>query len=156
MKGIEIKYPLLGDNKLVLKLSGVFGSPKLFLNDRKIEKFNKKYSMTEKIGKPFEVQLKSNGFDPVPKVIINNDEFEIVTPFKWYEYLVMGLPILLALQGGALGALFGFAALKANSTIFRSDRKILEKYLLIIGLNIVVVLLFLGLAMLIGDLLGRS
>ena len=156
MRALLIEHPDLGKNKLVLKISSFLGSPKLFYNDIQVSRTKKTYSISEKLGKPFDIQLKNNAFDLVPKVIINNEQIEIVTPLKWYEYIWMGLPILLIFQGGPLSGLFGFLAFKANRSIFRSERKIIEKYLFTLGLNISVTVAFVFLAMVITNAVQGS
>ena len=40
-----------------------------------------------------------------------------------------GFPIVLAFAGGALGTLFGFAAIYTSSRIFRSGKGVFMKYL---------------------------
>lgn len=153
MKEIYINHPDLGENKLVLKLS-FWRSPKLYLNNGPIRKEKRQYSLSERLGKPFIVEIKNTPFDPVPKVFINQKSIELVTAFKWYEYLWMGLPVLLIFQGGALGGFLGALAFRANGSIFRSERNLFEKYLFTLGLNVVIALSFLALAYIIQSALN--
>lgn len=145
MKEIYINHPDLGENILVLRLS-FWKSPKLYLNNGPVPKEKKQYSLSDILGKPFIIEIKNTPFDPIPKVFINQEPIKLVTAFKWYEYLWMGLPLLLIFQGGALGGLLGVLAFRANGSIFRSERNQLEKYLFTLGLNVIIALSFLALA----------
>jgi len=151
MKAISIDHPELGPNKLEMKVSSFLGNPKLYYNGILIPKRNKTYSISEKLGKPFDIELKNNTLDVIPKVIINKTTIDIVEPLKLYGYIWMALPIILVLVGGALGAIFGIIAYKANISIFRSNKKVVEKYLFTLILNIIVIVTYLVIAMLVSN-----
>lgn len=144
-KEIYINHPDLDDNILILRLS-FWGSSKLYLNNNPVAKKKGIYSLSERLDKPFIITLKNNFFDPIPKVIVNRQTMHLEKPLKWYQYIWMGLPILLIFQGGALGGFLGAVAFRTNGSIFRSDRSTLEKYLFAMGLNITVCVLFFTLA----------
>lgn len=151
MNELAINHPAIGNNKLSLKLSSFLGSPQLYFNGIKVEKEKKAYSITQLLGKPFEILIKQKIYDAIPKIIINGEPFEIAEPLKWYEYVWMGLPILLVLQGGAIGALLGIFAVKINSTIFRSERSSIAKYLITLVINIAITSFYLIIALLLNS-----
>lgn len=142
MRDLRIDHPDLGNNKLTLALPAFLGKPRIFFNDREIIPEKKTYSLCQSLGKTFKITLKNNGFDPIPKVFINDEAIDLVRPLKWYEYVWMGLPIALAFQGGAIGAVLGAFAFKINSSIFRSERNTVAKYLYSMGVSIIATAVF--------------
>lgn len=81
-----------------------------------------RFDVRDNQGQTRVIQLKSNGIDPIPKIILGEETILLVRPLAWYEYLWMGLPIALVFVGGALGAALGAAALYASARVFRSER----------------------------------
>jgi len=142
MREIDITHKDLGNNKLTLLLPRFFGSAKLYFNGRQIEKTEKKYYFTDKNGTRHNITLKPNLMDPIPKVLFNEEEIKVSEPLKWFEYVWMGIPILLAFSGGLLGALFGVLAIKINSDVFRSDKNNLIKYGFTLIINVIITLAF--------------
>jgi hypothetical protein len=67
----------------------------------------------------------------------------------------MGLPVLLAFHGGALGALIGFPALYSSARVFCSQRGATAKYALSGLISIAAVFVFFALALSIQTLLGQ-
>ena len=84
--------------------------------------------------------------DPIPKVFVNENPVQIATPIKWFEYIWMGLPILLILQGGLLGAIFGFIALRLNIDVFRNTKNVIGKYSFTLLISVVFALVYLLIA----------
>lgn len=76
-------------------------------------------------------QVKQKNFlDPVPQVTIDNATYSAAPPFKWYEWLWLGLPVMLIAIGGAIGALCGVLAASVNGRIFRTVASPAQRYLL--------------------------
>jgi len=115
---------------LAVSASGIFKSAYLLDGEKKIKGKRGKFSINDNQGSPREIKLKINIFDPVPKIDIEGRIIQLARSLTWYEYLWMGLPIMLIFVGGALGAIFGIGATYSSSRIFRSDKKIGVKYLL--------------------------
>jgi len=63
-------------------------------------------------------------------VVIGDETVLLARPLAWYEYVWVGLPVLLVFAGGALGALVGVVATYTSARIFRSDRGAFAKYVL--------------------------
>jgi len=154
-----MEYPInlteLNDNKLKLVVPEFFGKTKIMYNDFEVEKINKRYSINNHSDKPILITLKNNYFDPVPKVFVNEKQIQLVEPLKWYEYVWMGLPLFLAFQGGLLGALLGFIAIRLNSIIFRKDKNQIIKYMTTLGINLLITLIYLVLVVIITDMIKR-
>ncbi|WP_106543914.1 hypothetical protein [Prolixibacter denitrificans] len=156
MMELPINLPELEDNTLKLIVPRVMGKPKVMYNGREVQKQNNRFSISNGSGQPILITLKNNYLDSVPKVFINDQEKQIVKPLKWYEYIWMGLPILMALQGGILGALLGFVAIRLNSIIFRNDKSQVVKYLTTLGVNVLIVTLYLVVVVLLSVVLNRN
>ncbi len=142
-----INLPGVENKQVKLVTSNFYGKPKLFLNDFELQKQNDRYSITSDSGSPILITLENNFLDPVPKVFANNNQILVAKKIKWYEYIWTGLPILMVLQGGLLGVLFGLISLRLNLNIFRGNRKIIAKYLLTLGISLIFVIGYLSIAM---------
>jgi hypothetical protein len=126
---IEVNHPAFRSQHLSVETaSSVFASPKLFLNGVVVKRQKRRYSVKADSGTEMLIQMKSNLVDPVPTLVIDEDEVRLVESLQWYEYAWSGLPILLVFAGGALGGLLGGVATIANGRIFRSDRGAWARY----------------------------
>lgn len=115
---------------LVVRSAGLFKSARLLIDKVEVAGKRSKFSVRDNMGRTREFKLKMNGIDPVPKVEIDGTAISLVRSLTWYEYLWMGLPIILVFTGGAVGALFGLLAIYASARIFRSERRASNKYAL--------------------------
>jgi hypothetical protein len=81
-------------------------------------------------------RFESQGFMglDVPKLSMNGQVVDIAEPTKWYAWILTGLPMLLALAGGAIGMLVGICGVSTNLMILRSSIPTVAK----VGLNICV------------------
>jgi hypothetical protein len=57
----------------------------------------------------------------VPQLIVDDKVIDIVEPLKWYQWVWVGLPILLVFIGGALGGLIGAIGAIINAKVFRTE-----------------------------------
>ncbi len=150
-----INLPEIDKNELKLVVPNFFGKTKLYLNNVEVAKINNRYSINNGQDKPVVITLKNNYFDPIPTISVNDNLIQVAKPIKWYEYIWMGLPILLVLQGGLLGALIGLFALRLNISIFRNDKSAFFKYLTTLGVSLTFVIVFLAIAILLNGLISN-
>jgi hypothetical protein len=144
---------LEGQN-LVVKPAGFFGA-KLLQNGKVLKGQRNVYKLKNNAGAPVIIQLKPVFLDPVPKVFVDKSLIRLAEPFKWYEYLWIGLPLCLVIAGRLLGALPGIFALYANGRVFRSKRGTFAKYFLTGLVSVGSVIVFLILAMILVTILGQ-
>ena len=108
-------------------------------------------------GKPF--LLKTNNNEIVrafPKVnfpdistyllSIKDHKYPMAEKLKWYEYIFGGLPILIIFGGGIIGGMIGGAATVINYTFFRGEDTTVNKYLKVLGVNVLCIILFMFMA----------
>jgi hypothetical protein len=100
-------------------------------------------------------RLRSNGIDPVPRLEVDGKAIELARPLKWYEYLWIGLPVLLIFAGGALGALIGLTATYCNAHVLRSERGVASRYALTALVSISATAAFIALAAILQILIRR-
>ena len=82
-------------------------------------------------GRPFLIPLKGGGtanlvvrgrgYDYVPDVLVDGKEVEIARKLAPWEYVIAGLPLLLILVGGFVGAVVGFGAMALNQWLLRGS-----------------------------------
>jgi hypothetical protein len=125
---IEVKHPAFKSQRLSVETSSLLAGPKLLLNGAIVKRQKGRYPVVSDSGAQMLIQMRYNLIDPVPAFTIGEDALKLVEPFRWYEYVWSGLPILLVYAGGALGGLVGGVATMANGRIFRSERRSIAKY----------------------------
>jgi len=125
---IPIPHESFTVRSLSVKPAGFWTGPKLLLDGSEVNGKRNKYEVPDNSGMTRKIKLSASLFDPIPKVEIDGEKIELVRPLIWYEYVWMGLPILLVFAGGGIGALFGLAAVYSSARIFRSDRLTMAKY----------------------------
>ena len=127
---LEVQHPAFKAQRLTVEAAGTFHGPRLLLNGALVKKQKGRYTVTSDSGVETTIQLKYNFLDPIPKIKIGEEMSEIVSSLKWYEYVWIGIPIVLVFSGGAIGGLCGAVAANASGRVFRSDRSSLAKYAL--------------------------
>ncbi len=143
-----ISYPGFEGQNLTVKPAGFLGA-RLLQNGSPLKRQKGFYFVKNNAGIQVRIKLKSNFPDPIPKVIIDKDLIQLAAPLKWYEYLWMGLPILLIFLGGAVGGGIGGYATYTNGKIFRTQRSVWAKYGLtgLISIAAVIFYLVLGITL---------
>lgn len=125
---IEITHPSFKLHRLVVETAGFFRGPRLLVNGNPATRSKGRYTVNSDSGQGVVVELKHNVLDPIPKVKIGDQPIELARPLTWYEYLWMGIPIVLVFAGGGLGALVGILAMYASARVFRGTRSGPAKY----------------------------
>jgi hypothetical protein len=131
---------------LSVATAGFFRGARVLHNGNPVERRKGRYAVRSDRGEEVFIQLKSNFIDPIPKVILGHETIFLARPLTWYEYLWLGLPILLVFAGGGLGALVGITATYASARIFRSDRGAFAKYGITAVISLVALIAFVVLA----------
>jgi hypothetical protein len=149
-----IKHDAFAGRGLTLRTGGFFKGPRLMIDGGEVKGKRLRFAVRDNSGKQREIRLKTNGFDPVPKVHIGDQTIELARPLTWYEYVWMAIPIALVFVGGGLGALFGIAAVYSSARIFRSDRGTAAKYGLSALISLGAALAYLVCALVVQLLLG--
>jgi hypothetical protein len=141
---IPIEHPEFVGRKLFLQTASFFKGVKLILDGQEVEGKKSLFVIRGASGKDVELRVKGNHVDPIPNLEIDGVAVALAKPLEWYEYAWIGLPIILAYHGGALGAAIGYAALSWSARIFRSDRSVAAKYLMTGGITLGAAIAFLA------------
>ncbi len=124
-----VEHPDFEGRNLEVRIEGLLGSAKLFEGTTHVPG-KRKFTLRDNNGEERTLQFKGSWLDPVPVVEIGTREIRLARRLTWYEYVWMGLPIVLVFTGGALGALFGLSAAYFSARLFRSDRSTASRYAL--------------------------
>ncbi len=151
----SINIPEVESDKLKLVVPKFFGKTKLLYNGTEVKETNNRYSINTENDKLLLITLKNNYLDPIPKVLVNDNPIQVAMPIRWFEYVWMGLPILLILQGGLLGALFGFIALRLNINIFRNSKNVIAKYSFTLLISLVFAIVYILIAIVVAELIKQ-
>lgn len=98
-------------------------------------------------------KTQSLGFD-VPQLVVDGKVITLAAPLKWYQWVWGGWPILIAVAGGALGAVTGLIGLSINVRIFRSDLSEVMKYVVTGIVSVLAVVVYFAAAVLLSLLLN--
>jgi len=86
-------------------------------------------------GQQIVAELAPQYFDPLPKLSINGFQIPYAQPFAWYDWIVVGSPMLLIFAGGFLGGLIGGFGAMTNGVILRSSLPAALRYIFALGLG---------------------
>jgi hypothetical protein len=115
---------------LTIRPATVFAGPRVFLNGELVKRVKGTYSVQNDAGGEVKLKLQTGLVDPIPAVLIDGEKVLVARPFEWYEYIWVGIPILLMFVGGALGGGIGAAATYVNGRLIRSNRSGISRYVL--------------------------
>ena len=116
--------------------------PKFFGPNIEIEQENATVSIVDKKKNRYKVevgdstyncQIKNTPFET--KLIINKETHELIPKNQWYNYIIGGLPFVLIISGGAIGAGFGLIGWTANMNFLRYSNSNI-KYAYVAGITI--------------------
>jgi len=116
--------------RLMVRTASWFRGPRLVVDGSEVKGKRGRFILRDNQGQEVTVRLISNHIDPIPKVTVGNRSIELARPLEWYEYVWMGLPILLVFHGGALGAVCGVVAIQSSAQVFRGEGGKARKFLL--------------------------
>lgn len=154
-----LKAPGFEVKTIEIETAGFFTGVRLLQNGEPAPKGARRgtFALRRDDGGESTAKLRPSPFfvDPVPAVEIDGRRYEVVPPFRWYELVWLGLPLLLIFVGGAIGALVGVLAAGANATVFRSDRPALNRYALTAGISVFSVILYVAVASIFLGIVGR-
>jgi hypothetical protein len=139
---------------LSVETAGFFRGARVLHNGNPVERRKGRYPVRSNRGEEVFIQLKSNFIDPIPKVIFGDETIFLARPLTWYEYVWIGLPILLVFTGGGLGALVGVTATYASARIFRGERGVFAKYGITAVISVVALIAFVVLAVIAQQVIG--
>ena len=151
---LGVSHPAFKTQRLAVETAGFFRGPRLLVNGTPAEKHKGRYSMPSDSGVTTPIELKYNFLDPIPKIKIGDELLELARSLTWYEYLWIGIPIVLVFTGGAIGGFVGALAAYTSARVFRSDRSTPMKYGLTALISVSAVIAFLVLAVLFQMLIG--
>lgn len=143
---IEIQHPAFSTQQLAVETAGIFSGPKLLLNGVAVEKSKGSYTVANDAGEEVAVKLKYNYFDPIPKIEIGGEVETLADPLAWYEWLWIGLPLVLVAIGGAIGGFLGALAATANGRVFRSGNSTAQKWIYSLVITALTLSLFAAIA----------
>ena len=130
-----LNLPGFEANQVMVRTAGAFSGPKILVDGMPLKPVKRKYVVEDNAGREVTLQFKPVIFDTVPRIDVNGTLVELVPRLHPAAYFVACLPIFLIFVGGALGGLFGGAAVYLNLAIFRSAMPEPVKYLLALAVG---------------------
>jgi len=109
------------DQNVALRVAGTFTGPKLMLNGQPVAKQKGVFHLRSNTGSAMAVKFKGRFLDPIPNLLVGGQTIQVVPALEWYQYIWMGIPIVLIFVGGAIGGLCGGLAAGMSSRVFRSN-----------------------------------
>jgi len=127
-----VNIPELPGRRIEVEHPGVFSSATVLVDGQPATKALKRgqFFVRATDGRESLLALKTSFLDPVPQVLWAGRTIQLVEPLAWYQWLWTGIPLVLALLGGAIGGALGGVAMVFNIRILRSDRSGVLRYAL--------------------------
>ena len=128
-----MRYPLnlpeLPGRKIELELPGIFSGARILVDGQPAAKGPKRRQFLIRGSDAGDsvITLKPS-LDPIPKVLWAGRTINVVKPLTWYQWVWIGVPLLLVVRGGALGGALGGAAMILNARILRSEMGVMPRY----------------------------
>jgi hypothetical protein len=154
-------YPIRSDRfgnlPVVIEVKGL-NPPQILVNGKPATQGRNKNQFIVKSETGIEtiIDLKAtNLFDIIPTVKLNGSLVKVVKPLAWYECMVIALPLVLIVIGGAIGGMIGALAVTITRSIMRSNLNPVMRYASSVGVAIIAVIVWLTLALIIRSAMGR-
>ena len=118
----EVEHERFQTSNLVVDGIGLTGELRLLVDGMEVEADDDDvYFVEDDAGEAVALEFEKKPFDPVPTLMINGDEYDLLPPLAWYEWAWVGLPFTLVVIGGCLGGAIGGLSFAANTMLFRSS-----------------------------------
>jgi hypothetical protein len=128
-------------HRLAVTSDELISNPKLLVDGQPAQAGQKRgeFILQRNNGSKVIAQLTSAtlGFDPVPHLSLDGRKIQVMPPLDRFEWVWSGIPLILFFTGGITGTLFGILAFAFNVRVFRSERSLLQKFLLTVLISIV-------------------
>lgn len=130
-----MRYPVTikgYEGRLELEYEGWFGMPRLLLNGEPVEATGRRgpFALPREGQIPLVGSFRYRFLDPIPKLQVAGETIPVVPAFRWYEWILVCLPILVVFRDPIVGALLAALGASLNAQILRhdwpSDRKLLS------------------------------
>ncbi|MBX0330885.1 hypothetical protein K2Z83_24825 [Oscillochloris sp. ZM17-4] len=141
-----------------VQTASFLAGPKLLVNGQTAAKGPKRNQMLLRRNDGREVvadwKPQFMGLD-VPQIVVDGSTVSVTEPLKWYVWVWSGLPIILILIGGLIGAVAGMIGFSINTSIFRSAWPAMAKFGLTAIVSLTTVVAYISLAALFISAVGR-
>lgn len=127
--GIQINHASIEGSNLEFEPATFFKGPKIIQDGIVLKNKKGKVTVNNKNNVQIELKIKRSLLDPINKIEINGETILLAPPLKWYQYVWMGLPIIIAVDRGLLSKVIGLVTVRTNFQLFRSDKPTFQKYL---------------------------
>lgn len=130
---MEIAFAIegVGERRISLQV-GAFSGPRVLIDGQPAQRGEAKNSfVVERAERPPAVVRIKSGVFGATTVDVDGETEELAPALRFYEYIWIGLPLLLVVSlfgGGALGAGVGAGVSILNSRVFRSASGNLQRY----------------------------
>lgn len=129
-----MEYPILIDGfeerQISVRTPGFFSGARLLVDGQPAPKDarGKRYVLRSEDGSEVQARLHMLFLDPVPQVVVDEQTYKAVEPFRWYEWLWSGLPLLLMFADNLIGAAFGLLGFYLNAYVMRLNMRTSARY----------------------------
>ena len=152
---LPINHPDFVGQGLSVETGSLVRGPRLLRDGVPLSGVRGRYKVQTNRGAEAELLLRNPlFFDPVPRLRYGSETIHLARPLAWYEYLWIGLPLLLIFIGGFFGAISGMIATYFSARLLRSSQPAIVRYALSGGVSLVAVVVFLVLAIAFRSALG--
>ena len=126
----DLNLPGFEGRGLSLDTGPMLGNPTLLIDGRPApQPARGEYLLRRNDGLDVKATVLPSRFaDPVPTVVIDGEPIRVAEPLRWYDWLWMGLPVLLVLIGGGFGLVVGLLAVIPSAQVMRTQSSLVGRY----------------------------
>lgn len=120
---IPVNVPGYEGRQLTVHTAGLLSGARVSIDGRAAPKGPRRgeFILQRADGTEDTVTLQGTWLDPVPRLVHNGVTYALAPSFRWYQWVVILLPLCLLAIGGCIGGGLGAATTCANAHILRTN-----------------------------------
>jgi len=132
------------NRQLVLEMDSVFSAPRLYMDGKSVSAGPGRgtFTLQRADGNVITAVVRHRMLDPIPQLIIQGRVVRAGEPFRWYEWIPILLPVLMA-GFDVVGAMIGALGIWLNARVMRMPRPVWQRFALAVGVMLGAIALYL-------------
>lgn len=154
---IPVNVPGYEGRQLTVHTAGLISGSRVSIDGRAAPKGRRRgeFILRRNDGTEDTVTLQVTALDPVPRLVHNGVTYALAPPFRWYQWVVIALPLCLLAIGGCIGGGIGAATAYANAHILRTNMPEPIRIIVAIAMTLGAFVAFIVIAVIIALMRGR-
>ena len=104
---------------LSLRPAGLWKGAAILCDGQPAPRKGRTFTLNNNAGAPVTMKFTGNFLDPIPRIDAGGQVIQLAPPFAWWEYVLIAMPMVLLIIGGAVGGVCGAVAAYSNAQVLR-------------------------------------